>query len=265
MVETYKVNCNLDGKVAVISGASSGIGKEIASTLVLNGAKVVMGARRTNLLEELKESLVGQEMCHGLGKVPADNVTFMTCDVTVLEDFKKMADAAVTKYGSIDVLINNAGYMPYTFMKSMEVDQWHKTLDINCKGLLNGLGACLPQMMKQNTGHIINMSSDAGRKAFEGLAVYSGTKYFVEAVSRGLRTELAQTEIKVTCIQPGDVATDLAATTTDETAKKAFMEGADPSIVLRTRDIAESVLFALMQPPYAAINEILIEPQKYPI
>ena len=161
--------------------------------------------------------------------------------------------------------------MPYTMMHNLHVEEWDKLVDVNCKGVLNGIGAVLPSMMAKKSGHIVNISSDAGRKVFSGLAVYSATKHFVEALSRGLRSEMAEKEIpiRVTCIQPGDVLTDLNKTTTDmealEVCGSYLAEEGVSEKILKTQDIVESVHFAVTQPPHSAINEILIEPTSFPI
>ena len=138
-----------------------------------------------------------------------------------------------------------------------------KTVDVNCKGVLNGIGAVLPGMLERKLGHIVSISSDAGRKVFPGLAVYSASKFFVEAVSQGLRLETVGSGVKVTTIQPGNVATDLASASTDEEAMKAYGEPSGAK-VLDTEDVARAVMYAITQPAHVAVNEIMVEPRDEP-
>eukprot|EP01135_Chromosphaera_perkinsii_P004212 Nk52_evm1s272 gene=Nk52_evmTU1s272 len=261
-------NFPLAGKIVLITGASSGIGAAIATTLHGHGASVGLAARREQHLNELKTTLDAN--CN-----PSINqkVFVQKADVTVREQVKSFANEASLALSdgsnsdggrAVDILVNCAGIMPFTLMKNLHEDEWEKMIDINCKGVLNSIGAVLCGMISRGQGHIVNMSSDAGRKAFPGLAVYSGTKFFVEGVSQGLRYETADTGIKVTCIQPGDVKTDLAQTTTDQEAKDKYgdLTGIE---VLQTQDIANAVLYAVTQPPNCAVNDILIEPRQCPI
>jgi len=165
----------------------------------------------------------------------------------------------------ISILVNNAGVMHYTYMRNLKEDEWEQAVDVNCKGVLNGIGAVLTGMLERGRGHIINISSDAGRKAFPGLAVYSGTKFFVEGTSQALRAECVGKGVKVTCIQPGDCKTELPACTTDEEARADFAQpSTDRNVWLDPMDVARAIVFAAGQPEHVAINEILVEPRDAP-
>ena len=159
--------------------------------------------------------------------------------------------------------------MYFTQMKNLHEDEWEQMIDVNCKGVLHGIGAVLTSMIERKTGHIVNMSSDAGRRVFPTLAVYCGTKYFIEAMSEGARRELVGTGVRITNIQPGDVATDLIMKNTDQAAADAMGvkigakvgEGADENLVLQPADVAAAVMYAVTAPAHVAVNEILIEPR----
>ncbi|CAH1778393.1 unnamed protein product [Owenia fusiformis] len=169
-----------------------------------------------------------------------------------------------TTLGPVDIIVNNAGVMYYTLMKNLHENEWEKQIDINCKGVVNCIGAVVDGMVSRQSGHIVNMSSNAGRRGFAGLAVYSGTKFFVEGLSQGMRQELASYGVKVTCIQPGDVQTELLEHSTDKEAQGQY-DGSGNNKILEPTDIAKAVVFAVTQPEYSAINEILIEPRAAPI
>eukprot|EP00919_Chromeraceae_sp_WS-2016_P062368 GHVR01147664.1.p1 GENE.GHVR01147664.1~~GHVR01147664.1.p1 ORF type:complete len:273 (-),score=75.56 GHVR01147664.1:23-814(-) len=260
---------SLAGKVAVITGASSGIGAEIARCLALKGIKVGLGARRLDLLEEVKGSIVSITNRH-------EDVFCMSVDVVNREQVHQFVTATEAALGPIHIAIINAGVMPYTYMKSCEEDQWERMVDVNCKGFLHLIGGVLPLMIDRKVGHIVVTSSDAGRKVFDGLAVYSGTKHFIEATCRGIRQEMASINIpiKVTLIQPGDVNTNLAHTTTDLQCKLKYCNNENDNKnknknewegILSSCDVAGGVVYALEAPPHLAINEILMEPTTAPI
>ena len=253
----------LTGKVAVVTGASSGIGRAIAEALHTKGAFVAAAARR---LEKLKD------LCDGLnGKSGDDRALAVACDVTQRASVKTLVKTAEEKFGSgVDILVNCAGVMYFTLMKNVHEDEWERTVDVNVKGVLHGFGAVLPGMTERKSGHIVTISSDAGRRVFPSLSVYCASKYFVEALSEGTRRELVGTGIRVTTIQPGDCATDLVKTNTDKEAcaalgveiGKTVGEGwANENQVLHPSDIADAVVYAVTAPPHVAVNEILIEPR----
>jgi len=162
------------------------------------------------------------------------------------------------------MLVNSAGVMYYTLMKNLHEDDWERTVDVNCKGALNCIGAVLPGMISRGRGHIVTISSDAGRKVFPGLAVYSASKFFVEALSQGLRLETAGTGVKVTTIQPGNVATDLLSLSKDAEALEMYGQPGGAR-VLDPEDVAASVVHALRQPEHVAVNEVLVEPRDEPV
>ena len=185
-------------------------------------------------------------------------------DVTDRRQVRSLVARTEEELGPVEILVNCAGVMYYTMMKNLHEDDWEQTVDVLCKGMLNCVGAVLKGMLDRGRGHIVNISSDAGRKVFPGLAVYSGGKFFVEAVSQGLRLETAGTGLKATTIQPGNVATDLLALSRDEEALERYGQPSGVR-VLDPEDVAASVVHALKQPEHVAINEILVEPRDEPI
>ncbi len=247
----------LAGQVAVVTGASSGIGRAIVSALVKAGCHVAMGARRVDELKKTR-ALVMKE-CPGT----ASKALIVKTDVTKLSDVQQLVQKAEDALGPVDILVNVAGVMYFTLMKNVLMDQWERTVDVNCKGTMYGIGAILPKMLKRGKGHIVNITSDAGRKAFPGLGIYSGSKFFVEAVSQSLRAETASTGLKVTCIQPGNVETPLLSTSTDPDGLKEYGEPTGAK-VLEPADIGRAVVYAVTQPEWCAVNEILVEPRQEP-
>eukprot|EP00804_Cyclotella_cryptica_P028508 CCRYP_014803-RA/>CCRYP_014803-RA protein AED:0.08 eAED:0.08 QI:122/1/1/1/1/1/4/461/1389 len=247
----------LAGKVAVVTGASSGIGRAIVAALVKEGCHVAMGARRVDQLEETK-NLVAKE-CVGT----ASKALIVKTDVTKLSDVQNLVQKAEKSLGPVDILVNVAGVMYFTLMQSVLMDQWERTVDVNCKGTMYGIGSVLPSMLARGKGHIVNITSDAGRKAFPGLGIYSGSKFFVEAVSQCLRSETASSGLRVTCIQPGNVETPLLSTSTDADALKAYGEPTGAK-VLEPADVGRAVVYAVTQPEWCAVNEILVEPREEP-
>jgi NADP-dependent 3-hydroxy acid dehydrogenase YdfG len=154
--------------------------------------------------------------------------------------------------------------MYFTMMANTQTDQWERTVDVNCKGLLNCLAATVPGMLSRSTGHIVAISSDAGRKVFPGLGVYSASKFFVEATLQSLRLETAGSGLRVTSVQPGNTATDLLGMSTDVEAIKKYGEPSGAQI-LNPKEVADSIVYALRQPAHVAVNEVLIEPRDEPI
>merc|ERR1712232_509756 len=248
----------LAGKVAVVTGASSGIGAAIAQALSLAGAKVGIGGRGLDRLKELSSQLMAVE---GVDKVHPCKV-----DVTSREEMETFCKECETSLGGpIDIFVNNAGVMFYGRLEAMREDQWHKELDVNCKGLLHATACVLPGMLSRGSGHIVVTSSDAGRKVFPGLANYSATKFFVEAFCQGMRLENADRGLKVTTIQPGDCKTELSQLTTDEDARAEFAQPSqDREYWLDPQDVAGAVMYAVTAPSHVGINEVLIEPRAAP-
>ncbi len=239
-----------DDTVAVVTGASSGIGYSTALELARSGSRVVLGARRRNRLEEL-QSRIAQE-----GGVALTQEV----DVTKRQECEALIQRAITEWGRIDILVNNAGLMPLSLVKNTKVDEWDRMVDVNIKGVLYCTAAALPHMLEAKSGHIVNVSSVAGRLVFPGGSVYCATKHAITAFSEGLRQELSvRKNIRVSCIEPGVVATELTNTITDESLQ-GFVENAKKMESLRSEDIAQAILYAVNSPPHVNVNEILIRP-----
>ncbi|MFO1364113.1 MAG: SDR family oxidoreductase [Burkholderiales bacterium] len=242
---------NLEGKVVVITGASSGNGEATARLLSGQGATVVLGARRLERIQSLARELTGRG-----GKALA-----VATDVTRYDQVKSLVDAAVQTYGRIDVMLNNAGLMPHSPLERLKIDDWNRTIDVNLKGVLYGIAAALPYMRQQKSGHIINVSSVAGHKVRPGSAVYAATKTAVRVLSEGLRQEVKPYNIRTTVISPGALATELANSITEpdiaENVSKFMHE-----IALPAESFARVVAFAISQPEDMDINEILFRPTR---
>jgi NADP-dependent 3-hydroxy acid dehydrogenase YdfG len=241
----------LKNKVALVTGASSGIGYATAVALSKAGAYVAVGARRLERLKDLEkeisESRGAEILVHAL-------------DVTNRANCNSFVDAAVKKWGTVDILVNNAGLMPLSFFKNNKYHEWERMIDVNLKGVIYCTSAVIPHMLKKDSGHIINMSSVAGRVVFAGGTVYCATKHAITAFSEGLRIEFSpRSKIRVTCIEPGAVSTELLETITDESMTR-FIEGSKKMESLQARDIADSILYAVQAPLHVNVNEILIRP-----
>ncbi|MBI9089397.1 MAG: SDR family oxidoreductase [Desulfobacterium sp.] len=243
-------------KTAIITGASSGIGEVTAKALAENGFNVVLIARREALLVKLRDELEAQG--HSALVCPAD--------ITDRNQVKAAVGNALEKWGRIDVLINNAGIMPLSFMKNLHEDEWDRMIDVNIKGVLNGIGAVLPAMQAQNRGHIINVSSVAGIKVMPTAAVYCGTKFAVEAITEGLRQEFAMSgTLRTTVIRPGAVATNLMGTITDPEVQPFLEQGALGDFqFIQPKAIADAIVFAVNQPLEVSVNEVVIRPTAQP-
>ena len=246
---------SLRNKVAVVTGASSGIGAAVARALNAGGARVALAARREEALLEIQSSL---DSASGRKSVVTPT------NVTDRDQARSLVARAEEELGPVEILVNCAGVMYYTLMKNRREEEWERTVEVNCKGALNCVGAVLPGMLERGRGHIVTISSNAGRKVFPGLAVYSASKFFVEALSQGLRLETADTGLKVTTIQPGNVATELISMSADEEALEEYGQPGE-SRVLDPEDVAASVVHALVQPEHVGVNEILIEPRDEPV
>ncbi|HTR40611.1 MAG TPA: SDR family oxidoreductase [Pseudomonadales bacterium] len=242
---------NIAGKVIVITGASSGLGEAAARLLSAEGATVVLGARRVEKLKSLENELSAKG-----GKALA-----IATDVTKRDDVKNLVDAAVQKFGRIDVIINNAGLMPQSPLERLKVDEWDQMIDVNIKGVLYGIAAALPHMTRQKSGHIINVSSVAGHKIRGGATVYAATKFAVRALSEGLRMEVKPYNIRTTIISPGAVDTELPNTITDpDTAARLNQFYKETAI--SADSFARTVAFAISQPNDMDVNEILFRPTR---
>ena len=246
-----------DSKVAIVTGASSGIGYATSLALSKAGIRVAVGARRLDRLQELKNQILKNS-----GKRVLEEEVFMQnkLDVTSKSDCDSFVDTVVKKWGRIDILINNAGLMPLSYFKNCKVKEWEQMIDVNIKGVLYCTSAVIPYMLDKKSGHIINLSSVAGRIVFAGGSVYCATKHAITALSEGLRKELSpEYNIRVTCIEPGAVSTELLETITDESMSK-FIEASKNMERLQSEDIANAILYAIQAPAHVNVNEILLRP-----
>lgn len=240
----------IKGKVAIVTGASSGIGYATCLALSKAGARVAAGARRTDRLESLEKEIAKN----------GGEILIQKLDVTKKAECDSFVDAAAKKWGMIDILVNNAGLMPLSFFKSLKVDEWDRMIDVNIKGVLYCTAAAIPHMLAKKSGHIVNISSVAGRVVFPAGSVYCATKHAVTALSEGLRQEFStRSNIRVTCIEPGVVATELTNTITDKSLEK-FVEATKQMEALYAEDIANAILFAVESPSHMNVNEILVRP-----
>ncbi|GFZ97469.1 SDR family oxidoreductase [Dyella caseinilytica] len=245
------MNTHIEGKVVVITGASSGLGEATARYLSARGAIVALGARRIDRIQSLADELV-----RGGGKAIA-----VATDVTRHEEVKALVDAAVQTFGRIDVMINNAGLMPHSPLERLKIDDWNQTIDVNIKGVLYGIAAALPYMTQQKSGHIINVSSVAGRTVRPGSAVYAATKSAVLMLSEGLRQEVKPYDIRTTVISPGAVATDLPNSVTEPDVASHIQKFYE-HYAIPAESFARAVAFAISQPPEVDVNEILFRPTR---
>ena len=243
------MNDNIENKVVLITGGSTGIGAEVARLLASRGARVAIAARRKDKLDEV---VAGIEAAGGTAKA-------YSLDVTDKKQVEAVVAAAVADFGKLDVLINNAGLMPIRPMSEVNTDEWDAMIDVNLKGTLYGIAAVLPRFLAQQGGHIINLSSVAGIKVFApGGTVYSGTKFAVSAITEGLRQEVGD-RIRVTSIEPGAVDSDLKHSTSGTAAETVldFYKQAIPAA-----SVARAVAFAIEQPADVDINEIVLRPTR---
>lgn len=239
----------INNKVVVITGGSSGLGAETARHLVRAGAKVVLGARRLDRLQALAAELeLGPE-------------SIMRTDVTDQAQVRALVTHAVDTYGRIDVLLNNAGVMPLSPLEMLRMDEWEQTIDVNIKGVLYGVAAALPHMKAQNSGQIINVSSVAGHLVSAGGVVYSASKFAVRAISEGLRKELKPYNIRSTILSPGAIDTELPASTKADGMTQAMQSFYERNAIPAS-SFARCVLFAIGQPEDVDINEILFRPTR---
>lgn len=237
----------IENKVVIITGASSGLGAATAGRLGKAGAKLMLAARREERLKELVSKI---EQEGGTAK-------YQVTDVTNRDQVEALVQTTLQTYGRIDVLVNNAGLMPLSPLEATKVDEWEQMIDVNIKGVLYGVAAVLPTMYEQKSGHIINLSSVAGHKVFSGGTVYCATKFAVRAISEGIRME-SNGLIRSTNISPGAVDTELPHTITDqETAK-----GVDQlySVAIDADAIARAIAYAIEQPANVDVNEMIIRP-----
>lgn len=240
---------NITGKVVVITGASSGMGEAAARHLAEQGARVVLGARRTDRLDHIVADIASQ----------GGQALAVATDVTDLAAVQALVDAAVSTFGRIDVLINNAGLMPLSPIESLKVAEWNRMIDVNIRGVLHGIAAALPHMKVQKSGQIITTSSVAGHLIFPASAVYSGTKFAVRAICEGLRQEVKPYNIRTTTLCPGAVKTELLDHISD-TQMQAANSDYVGQVGISADSFARMVAFAISQPEDVDVNEIIFRP-----
>lgn len=241
---------NIEGKVVIITGASSGIGAETAKALAANGAKVVLSARREDRLKALAEEI-------------GENAAYFKSDVSSLKDMQALAAFAEEKFGKVDALFANAGIMPAGNMSGLKTADWARMIDINIMGVLNAMAAVLPEFIAQKSGHIVVTSSVAGTRSVPGNAVYCGTKHFVRAMFDSFRQESVAegTNIRTTTIFPGAIKTELLNTVAPSETKKA-VEAFYENVGLAPSAIAGAVLYALSQPDEVDVSELTVRPAR---
>ncbi|MCQ1507151.1 SDR family oxidoreductase [Staphylococcus aureus] len=227
----------LTDKVALVTGAGSGIGEAIATLLHEEGAKVVLAGRNKDKLQNVANQLA------------QDSVKVVPTDVTKKEEVDELIKIAQQTFGGLDIVINSAGQMLSSKITDYQVDEWDSMIDMNIKGTLYTAQAALPTMLEQSSGHLINIASISGFEVTKSSTIYSATKVAVHTITQGLEKELAKTGVKVTSISPGMVDTAITAAYNPTDRKK-----------LEPQDIAEAVLYALTQPKHVNVNEITVRP-----
>lgn len=239
---------NVENKVVIITGATSGIGEATARVLVENGAKVILSGRREERLEKLSQEL-GESSC------------YLKSDVTNVEDMKALVKLGKEKFGKIDVLFANAGIMPAGNMSELDINGWMKMIDINIKGVLNSMYSVIPEFYEQNSGHIIITSSRAGTTLIPGNAVYCGTKHFVKVMLQSFNSEtnLEGKNIRTTTIYPGSIKTELLNMVAENEHKKQ-VEGFYEQFGLNADTIANAVLYAISQPDNVDVSDLVVRP-----
>jgi len=237
----------LENKVAVITGASSGIGKASVKKLSEKGCVVVLASRSVDKLKDIQKELNAKSMVVEMDVSNNDSVS---------NAFKKV----IEEFGQIDILVNSAGTMPLTYLKNQHLDEWLQTIEVNVKGVLRCINGVLPQMKKQKSGHIVNITSIDGKEFYKGGAVYSASKAAVIALSKVMRMELSsEFNIRTTSLEPGTVGTNLRSDVTDQ----EFIDDQDwdeNEPKLKPEDIANGVIYAVTQPESVNVNELLITP-----
>jgi NADP-dependent 3-hydroxy acid dehydrogenase YdfG len=237
---------NIKGKVIAITGASSGIGEAAATLLAEHGAKVVAGARRIDRLQKLAAAISAKD----------GEISVRAVDVTKRADVEAFIAFAKAEFGAVDVLVNNAGIMPLSLLAQLKTDEWDRMIDVNIRGVLNGIAAVLPDMKAQGSGHIVNVASVAAHGVAPTGAVYCATKYAVWAISDGLRQE--NPELRVTIVSPGVVATELGNDISDATAKSFLADLRKAALTPNV--IARAIGYAVEQPDDVAVNEVIVRP-----
>ncbi|WP_460798692.1 SDR family oxidoreductase [Microbacterium sp. GXF0217] len=241
----------INGAVVVITGASSGIGEATAHTLAAAGATLVLAARNETKLSALADAI----------RANGGTAEYRITDVTDRADVASLVDFAIAQYGRVDVFINNAGLMLFSFWRDVVVDDWDKMISTNVHGYLNGIAAILPRFLEQGAGHILNMSSVSGHSIGPASGVYSATKHFVRAITDSLRMEVGvDSGIQISMISPGAIATGWEEKVTDEGGRG--VADSIKGVAISSEKVAEAVLYALDQPADVAINDVIIHPTR---
>ncbi|RJT05435.1 SDR family oxidoreductase [Halococcus sp. IIIV-5B] len=241
----------IDGSTAIVTGASSGIGEATASALADHGANVVLAARREDELESLAEAI----------EADGGRALAVPTDVTNEADLDALVDATLDTFGTIDVLVNNAGVMLLEPVERADRENFRQMVEVNLLGLMNLTHAVLPVMQDQGSGHIVNVSSTAGRQANANSSGYNATKFGVNGFTEALRQEVTGEGIRTTIVEPGAVETELPEHIPDEEVKEQMEEGLFDSMTpLQSEDIARAVAYAVTQPQHVSINEMLVRP-----
>jgi NADP-dependent 3-hydroxy acid dehydrogenase YdfG len=238
----------IEDKVVVITGASSGIGEATALLLAARGAKVALGARRSDRLEALAARIANA----------GGEATYAQTDVRRRDDLSDLVKLAGERYGKLDVLVNNAGVMPISPLDDLRIEDWEAMIDINIKGVLYGIAAALPVFRKQGSGHFVNTASTAAFRVVPNMSVYAGTKFAVRAISEGLRQE-AGDKLRVTVISPGMTRTNATESMTNPEVKAQIEESLD-RFAMPPSAIARAIAFAIEQPADVDVSEIVVRP-----
>lgn len=241
---------NIEGKVVAITGASSGIGRAIAVELAKNGARVVLGARRTEPLQQLVEEIQSK----------GGEAAFVQIDVKAKADLLRLVNTAVEQYGKLDAVVNNAGVSQLSRIDELDIAGWEEMIDINLKGVLYGMAAAIPVFKQQQSGHIVNIISTSGMKIVPMQGVYAGTKNAIRTIAEAFRQE-SDGNIRITGISPGFVKTDFASNIKNEEMKATIQRGMD-LIAIDPTAIANAVIYAMSQPDDVEVGDIVIRPSK---
>lgn len=237
---------HISQKIVALTGASSGIGEATARQLAAAGMKIVAGARRTDRLQKLVEDI----------RAAGGEAEFQALDVTRREEVEAFIAFAEARFGRVDVLVNNAGLMPLSPLAALKTDEWDRMIDVNIRGVLNGVAAALPRFLAQGGGHVVNIASVGAHQVWPTTAVYSATKYAVWAITEGLRQE--HPGIRATIISPGVVESELADTIADPTTAAAIHQAR--VVALKADVIARAIRYAIEQPADVGVNEIIVRP-----
>ncbi|MFE6270565.1 SDR family oxidoreductase [Streptomyces goshikiensis] len=242
------MNVGIDGKVVAITGASSGIGEATALLLAARGARLVLGARRSDRLTDLVGRITeaGGEAVH------------IRTDVTRREDLHALVGLARERFGRLDVLVSNAGSGAISPLDDLRVDEWDQMVDVNIKGVLHGIGAALPVFRAQGSGHFVTTASTAAFRVVPAMAVYAGTKFAVRAICEGLRQE-AGDSVRVTTVSPGQVHTEFAEASSNPEIRARITQTRD-RLAIPPEAIARAIAFAIEQPAEVDVNEIVVRP-----